>query len=143
MNINFIKRSTLCLVNAGITTQYFNLERGARQGDMISAYLFILTLEILFLLIKKHPEIKGIEITEHCFLSTAYADNITFFLKDLQSTAPLVEIFNTFYYFFRIETKIRKSGNRSPERGSIGKNAWVCVMEIIKFQVLASHTTTQ
>ena len=34
----------------GTTTQYFNLERGARQGDPIPAY--ILTIEILFLLIK-------------------------------------------------------------------------------------------
>ena len=52
-------------------------------------------LEILFLFIKKHPEIKGIEIFEHCFLYTAYADD-TFFLKDAQSIENLVEVFSTF-----------------------------------------------
>ena len=64
-------------------------------GDPVSAYLFILVLEILFLFIKKHPEIKGIEIIEQCFIYTAYADDTTFFLKDAQSIENLVKIFNT------------------------------------------------
>ena len=63
----------------GTTIQYFNLERGARQGGPVSAYLFIMVLEILFLFIKKNLETKGIEIFEHCFLYTAYADDLTFF----------------------------------------------------------------
>ena len=43
------KDQQLCIINAGTTTQYFNLERGARQDDPVSAYLFILVLEILFI----------------------------------------------------------------------------------------------
>ena len=35
------------MVNGGYTTQYFHLESGAQQGDPISAYIFILTLEVL------------------------------------------------------------------------------------------------
>ena len=31
-----------CVINGGFTTPYFNLEKGARQGDPILGYLFIL-----------------------------------------------------------------------------------------------------
>ena len=71
-----------CVRNGGITTKYFKLEKGARQGDPVSAYLFIRCLEILFMLIKNNKNIKGIKIFENTFLYTAYADDDTLFLKD-------------------------------------------------------------
>ena len=43
-----------CVINGGKTTKYFILGRGARQGDTISAFLFILALEVLFLLMKEY-----------------------------------------------------------------------------------------
>ena len=64
--------------------------------------------EILFLFIKKHPEIKGTEIFEHCFLYTPYADDTTFFLKDAQSIENLVEIFNTFSLFSGLKPNLTK-----------------------------------
>ena len=42
-----------CIINGGTTLKYFKLEKGTRQGDPISAYLFILILEIAFTFIKK------------------------------------------------------------------------------------------
>ena len=41
------------IVNRGTTTNYFKLEKDARQGDPISAYLFIIVLEIVFLFTKE------------------------------------------------------------------------------------------
>ena len=40
------------VINGGKTTKYFMLGRGAHQGHPISAFLFIVALEILFLLIR-------------------------------------------------------------------------------------------
>ena len=94
-----LKIQQSCVINVGTTTQYVSLEIGARQGDPVLAYLFILMLGILFPFIKMHPEIKGIEIFEHYFLCTTYADDTTFFLKEAQSIENMMEIFNTFYLF--------------------------------------------
>ena len=46
----------------GTTTKYFSPGTGTRQGDAISAFLFILVLEILFLFIKSKPEIERLRI---------------------------------------------------------------------------------
>ena len=85
-----------CVINAGNTTNYFKLEKGARQGDPISAYLFILAIEVLFLLIKNNNNIKGLSIFEHVYLYTAYADDSTFFLENSDSIKQLVETFKLF-----------------------------------------------
>ena len=36
----FLNDQESCVINGGITTKYFKLEKGARQGDPVSAYLF-------------------------------------------------------------------------------------------------------
>ena len=62
-----------CIINGAKTTKYFKLERGARPGDPISAYLFILVLEIFFIFVKNNFKVKGLNIFRHEFLYTAYA----------------------------------------------------------------------
>ena len=74
-----------CVINGGNTTPYFNLEKGARQGDPLSAYLFILPLEVLSDFTKSNENIKSIDFFKHAFLYTAHADDSTFFLRDIPS----------------------------------------------------------
>ena len=49
-----------CVINGDKTTPYSKLERGTRQGDSISAYLFIISMEVVFSLINANPDIEGL-----------------------------------------------------------------------------------
>ena len=53
MDKTILNNQESCIINGGITTKYFKLDTGTRQGDPISAYLFVLVLEIVFNLIKQ------------------------------------------------------------------------------------------
>ena len=55
-----------CVINEGKTLKYFKLERGTRQGDHISAYSYIIVLEVVFRTIKETSNIEGFEIYLHC-----------------------------------------------------------------------------
>ena len=79
-----------------------------RQGNPVSAYLFILCLEILFLLIKNNKYIKGIKMFENTFLYAAYADDSTFFLKDKNSTKELLNTINYFSSFTGLKPNLSK-----------------------------------
>ena len=50
-----LKSQHICVIDSRITTEYFKVNRGACQGDAVSAFLFILALQILFHLIKENP----------------------------------------------------------------------------------------
>ena len=79
METNLNKKTQNHVINGSKTTPYFKLERGTRQRDPISAYLFILALEVVFSLIKANPDIKGLQFFSHTFLYSADADDSTFF----------------------------------------------------------------
>ena len=69
------KNSESCVINNGKATPCFKLERGTRQADPISTYLFVLALEVVFYLIKANPDIKDLQFFSHTFLYSAYADD--------------------------------------------------------------------
>ena len=45
---NLLNNQESYIINGRITIDYFKLKKGTRQGDSISAYLFILVLEAVF-----------------------------------------------------------------------------------------------
>ena len=47
-----LKNQKFWIINGGNTTKHFELEKETRQGNPISAYLFILVLEIVFCLLR-------------------------------------------------------------------------------------------
>ena len=69
-----------CVTNNGFSTPLFEIQRGVRQGDPLSPYLFIIVLEILLIKIRSNPDIKGIKIGNKEFKLAAFADDLTTFL---------------------------------------------------------------
>ena len=69
---------------------------------------FVLALEIFFILIKTNNNIQGIEIFNHEFLYTAYADDTTFFVKDLNSVKVILSSLDQFYTFSGLRPNLSK-----------------------------------
>ena len=94
-----LKKNESCVSNGGRTTKYFSLNRGARQGDPIAAYFFIIVLEIFFIMVRSKDSIKKLQILDFEFILSAYADDTTFFIADISSVTIILSTFNDFACF--------------------------------------------
>ena len=84
------------ITQCGILSQPMPIERGCRQGDPITPYLFLLVVEVLSCLIVQSPEICGITIGDTTFKLTQFADDTLILYgttKSLQSAMNILEIF--------------------------------------------------
>ena len=66
-----------CVINNGYTSEFFNLQRGVRQGCPLSGILFVLCVEILAQAIRNNTNIKGIQIYNKKYEISQYADDIS------------------------------------------------------------------
>ena len=81
-----------CVMNNGTTTGYCNLNRGTRQDDPLSAYLFALVIEVLFI-IRESVDIRSLNLFGTEVKLTACADDTTIFLRNLSSLKVLLQTF--------------------------------------------------
>ena len=103
---------TSCVTNNGHTTQYFSVERGVRQGDPLSPYLFTLAVEMMAQHIRNNENIKGIKIGEYETKLLQYADDTTGMLSNVDSAREFLETRSTFGMFsgLRMMKKQRQCG---------------------------------
>ena len=76
----FYNKTQVAINQGGNLSSFFYTERGCKQGDPISQYLFILCAEILAIKIKNNKKIKGIKINNKEFILTQYADDTSVIL---------------------------------------------------------------
>ena len=68
--INIFQNGTeSCILQNGFLSEFFYLQRGCRQGDPISPYIFILCAEVLSIMLKTEDSIKGIRINNNIYKS--------------------------------------------------------------------------
>ncbi|KAL9965225.1 hypothetical protein ACROYT_G028996 [Oculina patagonica] len=89
----FYKDISSCVINNGVASKHFLLERGVRQGCPLSGILFVIAMELFAQSIRRSKDIKGINIqgAEEVKLSQ-YADDTTTLLADVQSVSNLFDL---------------------------------------------------
>ena len=84
------------IMNNGLTSNFFPLERGVRQGDTLSPYLFLIAVETLAIAIRQNPDIKGIVIGKEETKVLHYADDTTATLANVDSAKSLFKLMEIF-----------------------------------------------
>ena len=82
----FQNNSKFCINQGGNLTPFTKLQRGCRQGDPLSSYIFLLCVEILSHRLKQNPFVKGIVIEDLPILISQYADDTSLILDGSESS---------------------------------------------------------
>ena len=81
----------------GFLSEFFRVQRGCRQGDPISSYIFILCAEILAIKIRNSKDVTGIKIKDSEYLISQFADDTSLLLDGSEKSLKCVlEILSNF-----------------------------------------------
>ena len=92
----FYNNLSSCVINNGLFSKPFKLERGVRQGDPLSPYLFFVAIKILAICLQTNEHVEGIKIDNNEIKTLQYADDITVTLANTCSVEIFMQILNNF-----------------------------------------------
>ena len=86
-----------------------NISNLKQMCDKVTQYqLICLCLEILFTIVNNNKDSKSVKVLGNTFLYTGYADDTTFFLKNLGSLKELLNIISLFSSFSGLKPNLSK-----------------------------------
>ena len=96
--VEILLHNFMAVINhCGNISKKFNIGRGARQGDPIASYIFIICIEILAHKLRNEKEINGFNMDSLTHLLELYADDCTIFLEpkdeNLRKTLSVLDFF--------------------------------------------------
>ena len=113
------------LVN-GFLSESFPVERGCRQGDGLSPYLFLLCAEILGKMVRRDNILKGIMIEGSEYRLSQYADDTVFILDGSESSfVTAFKILESFASMSGLKVNIEKT-NAVWIGGNKGRQKSIC-----------------
>ena len=115
-----LNKQESCVMSNGTSTGCFTLSYGTCQGDPISAYLFIIVIEILFIQVRSNKNIQGLKIFGYEFKLSAFADDVSCFLYNLHSVEQLLKLLQISQEFTSLKVNYDKSeicGKKGAIRG--------------------------
>ena len=92
-----------CVINGGFASTWFALQKGLRQGCPLSAYLFLLCVEILANTIRSHAEVKGLQTGKTEQKLSMFADDCTCLVKDKASITLVINLIENFARYSGLE----------------------------------------
>ena len=93
----FYKNIKSTVIVNGQTSSWFPIERGCRQGDPVSPYIFVICAEILSIMIKEEKSIEGIQIGGKEHKISQFADDTQLMnTGDKKSFEKSIEILDRF-----------------------------------------------
>ena len=98
------------LNHCGNLSRLFPIERGARQGDPIASYIFIISIEILAHKLRNSEKIDGFNLLGRSKVLEMYADDCSIFLEPTETNLKnAVEILTQFYELSGLKISLSKT----------------------------------
>ena len=103
----------------GSFSDQIKLERGCRQGDPVSPYIFVICAEILGMAIRENKRIEGIKIFGCEHKITQYADDTTLLTKNYKNN--INRVLDTLKFFHKVSgLKVNIEKTKVVQLGRVG-----------------------